>query len=65
MTLRLAANKAELKLIVRLPAALAPIADVFASDLHPVGGALATGLLGAGFALRLARAEARLAGANG
>lgn len=62
MTLRLAANKAELKLIVRLPAALAPIADVFASDLHPVGGALATGLLGAGFALRLARAEARAIG---
>ena len=64
MALRLASEGSMLRLIVRLPAALAPIEDVFASDLHPVGGALGTGLLGAGFALRLARAEARAVGGD-
>lgn len=64
MALRLASESSLLRLIVRLPAALAPVEDVFASDLHPVGGALGTGLLGAGFALRLARAEARAVGGD-
>jgi hypothetical protein len=64
MALRLAAEGTKLRLIAKLPLALAQIDDVFASDLHPVGGALGTGLLGAGFALRLARAEARAAGGN-
>lgn len=52
-----------LRLTVQLPAALAQSPDVFAGDIR-AGGALTTGLLGAGFALRLARAEARAAGGD-
>lgn len=64
MALELDANSASLRLTARLPAALAHAEDVFAGDIHPAGGALGIGLLGAGFALRLARAEARAAGGD-
>ncbi len=53
-----------LRLTARLPNALAGVADVFAADIQPGGGGLGVGLLGAGFALRLARAEARAAGGD-
>ena len=53
-----------LQLTVQLPAALAHAPDVFAGDIRAAGGLLGTGLLGAGFALRLARAEARTAGGD-
>lgn len=64
MTLTLAAAENTLRLTVQLPAALTPCRDVFSGDIRAVGGALGTSLLGAGFALRLARAEARAAGGD-
>lgn len=64
MVLTLAAQADCLRLTVQLPAALAQSPDVFTGDVRAAGGALATGLLGAGFALRLARAEARAAGGD-
>lgn len=51
-----------LRLSVTLPAALAQIEDIFAGDIRTPGGVSGTGLFGAGFALRLARAEARSCG---
>lgn len=45
-----------------LPAQLLAEDDVFAAEVKPVGGAINAGIFGAGFALRLARAEARAAG---
>lgn len=53
-----------LRLSAQLPAALDQTADVFAAGVHPGGNALGIGLLGAGFALRLARAEARAVGGD-
>ncbi|QFT77370.1 histidine kinase dimerization/phospho-acceptor domain-containing protein [Erythrobacter sp. THAF29] len=44
-----------------LPAQLMAEEDVFAADAKPVDSAVNAGLFGAGFALRLARAEARAA----
>lgn len=64
MLLTLAAAGDVLQLAVQLPAALANSPDVFSGDTRVGGGALGTGLLGAGFALRLARAEARAAGGD-
>lgn len=62
IALELAGEQDRLRLTVQLPAALAQVVDVFAADVRPAGGALGVGLFGAGFALRLARAEARAAG---
>ena len=45
-----------------LPGTLAREVDLFAATAKPVDGALNPGLFGTGFALRLARAEARAAG---
>ena len=45
-----------------LPAQLIAEEDVFAAEVRPIGTAINAGLFGAGFALRLARAEARAAG---
>ena len=64
MTLTLGEADEMLQLVVQLPAALAHAPDVFAGDIRAAGGALGTSLLGAGFALRLARAEARAAGGD-
>ncbi len=64
LTLTLAAGGDAMQLAVLLPGALAQSEDVFAGDIRAAGGTLATGLLGAGFALRLARAEARSAGGD-
>ncbi|MFN3991123.1 MAG: histidine kinase dimerization/phospho-acceptor domain-containing protein [Erythrobacter sp.] len=47
-----------------LPARLAALDDPFASDVRPADHTISTGLFGAGFALRLARAEARRAGGS-
>lgn len=62
IALELAGEHDRLRLTVQLPAALVHVVDVFAADVRPAGGALGVGLFGAGFALRLARAEARAAG---
>ncbi|MEL7199266.1 MAG: histidine kinase dimerization/phospho-acceptor domain-containing protein [Pseudomonadota bacterium] len=45
-------------LICDLPAQLAKEPDIFAAEAKPIGSAISAGLFGAGFALRLARAEA-------
>jgi hypothetical protein len=47
-----------------LPAALAAQEDVFGAESRAGGGAVSAGMFGAGFALRLARAEARAAGGD-
>lgn len=65
IALTMTAEADTLYLTVQLPSALAQAPDVFAGDIRAGGGgALATGLLGAGFALRLARAEARAVGGD-
>ena len=38
--------------------------NIFAAETRPSGGALSAGIFGAGFSLRLARAEARVAGGD-
>ncbi|WP_375290425.1 sensor histidine kinase [Qipengyuania sp.] len=53
-----------LRLTVVLPAALARSADVFSGEARSAPSQLDTGLLGSGFTLRLARAEARAAGGD-
>lgn len=47
-----------------LPQSLAAAKDVFSTETRPAGGALSPGIFGAGFALRLARAEARAIGGD-
>ncbi|HEU4819760.1 MAG TPA: histidine kinase dimerization/phospho-acceptor domain-containing protein [Qipengyuania sp.] len=64
VSVELAAAGDSLRLAATLPAALAQVEDVFAGDIRTPGGVLGTGLFGAGFALRLARAEARAAGGD-
>lgn len=49
-------------LTCELPAQLMAEDDIFSAEVKPVGAAVNAGLFGAGFALRLARAEARAAG---
>ena len=64
MMLTMSGSGPYLELAVKLPTAFAQASDVFAGDIHSAGGALPTGLLGAGFGLRLARAEARAIGGD-
>lgn len=64
VSLELTANEAVLRLTATLPTALAQVEDVFAGDIRTPGGVLGAGLFGTGFALRLARAEARAAGGD-
>lgn len=45
-----------------IPAQLLAEEDIFAADAKPIAGNINAGVFGAGFALRLARAEARAAG---
>jgi len=49
------------RLTCELPAQLLAEEDIFAAEARPIGSAINTGLFGAGFSLRLARAEARAA----
>lgn len=49
------------RLSCALPAELAREEDLFAATVRPASGTINTGLFGAGFAFRLARAEARAA----
>ncbi len=65
ITLELDGAMDRVSLTVRLPLALAQTEDIFAADVRPaVGAVVGTGLFGAGFAMRLARAEARAAGGD-
>lgn len=52
------------RLECELPAQLLAEEDVFTAEAKPIGGAINAGLFGAGFALRLARAEARSVGGD-
>lgn len=52
----------EIRLVCELPAQLLGEEDIFAAQVRPIGTAINPGVFGAGFALRLARAEARAAG---
>ncbi len=50
------------RMICELPAQLLAEEDIFTAEARPIGSAINAGFFGAGFALRLARAEARAAG---
>ena len=50
------------QLVCDLPAQLLAEEDIFTAEVKPVGTTINAGLFGAGFALRLARAEARAVG---
>lgn len=52
------------ELTCELPAQLLKEDDIFTAEARPVGSAINAGLFGAGFALRLARAEAKAAGGD-
>lgn len=56
------AGRAIARLTCVLPARLAAEDNLFAATVRPASSAINAGLFGAGFALRLARAEARAAG---
>lgn len=62
--LELACDGEELALACELPAALVSTRDIFSTEFHATGNSVSAGIFGAGFALRLARAEARSAGGN-
>lgn len=64
VSLTMRAAQAEMTLAAALPAALAAEEDVFAAAPRAIPGALSAGMFGAGFALRLVRAEARAAGGD-
>ena len=61
LTLDLARREDMGTLSIQLPASLVGEEDLFAATVRPVGGAIRSGFFGAGFALRLARAEAEAA----
>lgn len=60
----LAGEKGSAKLDCGLPAQLIAEDDIFSARVQPASGGLSSGLFGAGFSLRLARAEARAAGGD-
>ena len=62
ITCRLVGEHARARLTCELPEQLASQDDLFAADVKPANMAVNAGLFGAGFSLRLARAEARAAG---
>lgn len=57
-------NAGMAKLCCELPISLGESDDIFAASTRPNGGSLSAGVFGAGFALRLVRAEARAAGGD-
>ncbi|MGB3806605.1 MAG: histidine kinase dimerization/phospho-acceptor domain-containing protein [Erythrobacter sp.] len=61
---RLVSKEGEMRLECELPARLAKLDEVFSADAGQGDGTIHTGLFGAGFALRLARAEARGVGGD-
>lgn len=60
--LALDCTQGQIELRSTLPAALRQAEDIFNAETRPASGALSAGIFGAGFSLRLARAEARAAG---
>lgn len=64
MQLTLDRTSREILLGCEIPASLAGEADIFAATARASSGALSAGAFGAGFALRLVRAEARAVGGS-
>ena len=64
LSARLFCRNDQVHLIIGLPAQLAAEEDVFSAAVKAVSAGLSAGLFGAGFSLRLARAEARSAGGD-
>ncbi|MBO9510345.1 histidine kinase dimerization/phospho-acceptor domain-containing protein [Erythrobacter sp. A6_0] len=62
--IRLVGEDHSMRLRCALPNTLSAAKDVFSTDTRPAMGALSSGIFGAGFALRLARAEARAIGGD-
>lgn len=62
--LELTSDGEDIVLACELPAALVSAKDIFSTELHAISSAVSAGIFGAGFALRLARAEARSARGN-
>ncbi len=62
VALTLERDAEQVLLRIQLPGKLAGTDDIFASDVRSGGSTLSSGIFGAGFSLRLARAEARAAG---
>lgn len=64
LVLSLSRTSREILLTCDLPASLAGESDVFAATARAASGALSSGAFGAGFSLRLVRAEARAIGGS-
>ncbi len=64
LTLRLDGTGSAIVLNCALPASLSAQDDIFAAESRAGGGAVSAGMFGAGFALRLARAETRAIGGD-
>ncbi|MBX7540916.1 sensor histidine kinase [Qipengyuania sphaerica] len=62
--IRLDTESEQIEFAVKLPATLRGAEDIFSVETRPSTGALSAGIFGAGFSLRLARAEARAAGGD-
>jgi hypothetical protein len=62
ITLDLRRESDQVALRAQLPAMLAATEDLFSSEARSSGSTVSSGIFGAGFSLRLARAEARAAG---
>ncbi len=62
LSLELATGNQQAALRAQLPIKLAETEDIFASEVRGGTSTLSSGIFGAGFSLRLARAEARAAG---
>ncbi|MEP5937447.1 MAG: histidine kinase dimerization/phospho-acceptor domain-containing protein [Erythrobacter sp.] len=58
----LSSKNGQVQMICAVPAQLLQEEDLFAAQVKPSGASVSAGLFGAGFSLRLARAEARSAG---
>ena len=64
VTIRLESEGEQIEFASDLPASLREAEDVFAVETRAATGSLSAGIFGAGFSLRLARAEARAAGGD-
>jgi hypothetical protein len=62
--IELAEQDRAVRLCSELPASLSSETDIFAASARPAAGIVSAGMFGAGFSLRLARAEARAAGGD-
>ena len=62
IALQLDTDGDQIEFAATLPATLREAEDIFSVETRPTAGSLSAGIFGAGFSLRLARAEARVAG---